>query len=161
MKMFILALLVIMGCSIQNQKQHRNKPMDEFDKILAVMKTKDVEELYSQFGKPNKTTEAPNDKKIKILSYELNEDHSSIEAYLDQAKRTITHLTLFYWKDFDNYTALKGRFKNYKWIETKLADNPKSDAPTDLYLVKIPEIKMEFQYDNLAPQRKVMWIYFD
>lgn len=81
--------------------------------------------------------------------------------YLNKETNNLTHLTFFYWKDFDNYTALKERFKSYKWIESKLQDNPKSDILTDSYIVKIPEINMEFQYDNSAPKRKVMWIYFD
>ncbi len=32
---------------------------------------------------------------------------------------------------------------------------------TDRYLVKVPDIGMKFEYDNLAPKRKVMWIYFE
>ena len=57
--------------------------------------------------------------------------------------------------------ALKKRFKDYRWIESKLPDDSKTDVATDLYLVKIPEIGIEFQYDNYVPKRKVMWIYFN
>lgn len=130
---------------------------DKFNKIVDVMKTKSPEDLYQHFGKPDEISIESENPDIQILKYKT----SLIDAYLDKQTHKLTHLTLFYWKEVDNYTSLKERFKNYKWIETQIPNNVKSDVLTDLYLVKIPEINMEFQYDNNAPKRKVMWIYFD
>lgn len=130
---------------------------DIFDQIISVMREKSLDDLTKTFGTPDEIVEPSKDFEFKIFRYNSN----SIDAYVDIKKNKISHLTLFYFEDVDNYTALKKRFKNYKWIESKLADDPKSDVVTDLYLVKIPEIRMEFQYDNYVPKRKVMWIYFD
>lgn len=160
MKTFMIMLFFIAGCSIPQTKQNENAK-DEFDKILAVMKTKEIESLYQQFGRPDKISTASAVRNTEVISYVANKDHSSLDAYIDNTTRKITHITIFYWKDFDNYSALKKRFADYKWIETKLEDNKKSDALTDTYLVQVPEAHMEFQYDSYAPMRKVMWVYFD
>ncbi|HXH32405.1 MAG TPA: hypothetical protein VNJ01_16510 [Bacteriovoracaceae bacterium] len=130
---------------------------DEFDKIIAIMKTKSPADLRKYFGEPNEKSNEKGKSEVQILRY----IEPLIDAYLNIKENKLSHLTFFYWKDLDNYSALKTRFKNFKWIETKLHDNLKSDVLTDLYLVKVPEINMEFQYDNNAPKRKVMWILFE
>lgn len=160
MKLFVIIIFFIVGCSSQQTKQDEGLK-DEFDKILLVMKTKEIESLYLQFGRSDKVSISSEEKKTEVISYVANKDHSSIDAYVDSTTRKITHITIFYWKNFDNYSALKNRFKDYTWMETKLEDNKKGDVLTDNYLVMVPEARMEFQYDNYAPMRKIMWVYFD
>lgn len=155
MKFLYICLFFFVACSLNSPLSQQQ---DDFDKIIAIMKTKSTAKLFRYYGKPDEVSESEQNKNIQILRYK----DSMINAYVDKSKDDkISHLTLFYFKDFDNYTALKKRFKDYKWVETKLQDNPKSDVLTDLYLVKIPELNMEFQFDNNSPKRKVMWIYFD
>lgn len=154
MRIFLIFFFLTISCS---QMTSSNLINDEFSKIIVVMKSKSPQDLYQHFGNPNEVLIDPENSNIQILKYK----NPLIDAYLNKEKNKLSHITLFYWRDFDNYTALKERFKNYEWIEAKLPDNPKSDALTDLYIVKIPEISMEFQYDNYAPKRKVMWIFFD
>lgn len=130
---------------------------DVFDKIISVMKDKSPSSLYQYFGSPLVINEDPEDSNIQILRYK----ELLIDAYLLKKENKLSHLTLFYWKDFDNYTALKKRFGSYTWIEKKVPRNPKSDVFSDIYYVSIPELNMNFEYDNNAPKRKVMWIYFE
>ena len=120
-------------------------------------KEKSLEDLSEAFGKPDEIVEPSQDFEFKIFRY----NSTRIDAYVDIKRNKISHLTLFYFEDVDNYIALKKRFKDYRWIESKLSDDSKTDVATDLYLVKIPEIGIEFQYDNYVPKRKVMWIYFN
>lgn len=155
MRFLNLCLLLFISCSLND---FHSSPRDNFDKIIAIMKTKTTEDLFRFYGDPDEISEDQLDKRTRILRYK----NSRIDVYLEKShKNKISHLTIFFFEDFDNYTYLRKRFKNYKWIETKLTDNSKSDVVTDLYLVKLPEIGMEFQYDNHAPKRKVMWIYFE
>lgn len=154
MRIFLIFLFLAISCS---QMTSSNLNNDEFSKIIVVMKSKSPIDLYQYFGKPNEILNDAEDSNIQILKY----NNPLIDAYLNKEKNKLSHMTLFYWRDFDNYTALKERFKNYEWVEAKLPDNPKSDVLTDLYIVKIPAINMEFQYDNYAPKRKVMWIFFE
>jgi hypothetical protein len=113
--------------------------------------------LSEAFGKPDEIVEPSQDFEFKIFRY----NSTRIDAYIDIKRNKISHLTIFYFEDIDNYIALKKRFKDYQWIESKLPDDSKTDVVTDLYLVKIPEIRMEFQYDNYVPKRKVMWLHFN
>jgi len=154
MKALLISLFLIGSCAQINSSKQTD---DEFEKIIIIMKSKSSQELYQYFGKPSEVASDSKNSNVSILKYK----NPLINVYLNKETNNLTHLTFFYWKDFDNYTALKERFKNYKWIESKLQDNSKSDVLTDSYIVKIPEINMEFQYDNNAPKRKVMWIYFD
>lgn len=154
MKALLVSLFLIGSCAQMNSAKQAG---DEFEKIIIVMKSKSSQELYQYFGKPSEVAIDSKNSNVSILKYK----NPLINVYLNKETNSLTHLTFFYWKDFDNYTALKERFKNYKWIESKVQDNPKSDVLTDSYIVKIPEINMEFQYDNNAPKRKIMWIYFD
>lgn len=154
MKALLISLFLISSCAQINSSKQAG---GEFEKIITVMKSKSSQELYQVFGKPSEVASDSNNTNVSILKYKS----PLINVYLNKGTNKLTHLTYFYWKNFDNYTALKERFKNHKWIETKLQDNSKSDVLTDLYIVKIPEINMEFQYDNYAPKRKIMWIYFD
>ena len=155
MRFLYICLLLFVACSLTSPDSNS---LDNFDKIIAIMKTKSTEELFRYYGNPDEISEPEQDKDVRILRYK----NARIDAYVQKSnKNIISHLTIFFFEDFDNYTYLKKRFKNYKWIEAKLPDNPKSDVATDLYLVKLPEIRMEFQYDNHASKRKVMWIYFE
>lgn len=155
MRFLYILLLFLAACS---SKVPRVQPQDDFDKIICVMKTKTTAELMRYYGEPDEISESEQDNSVQILRYK----DSRIDAYIEKSdKKKISHLTIFFFEDYDNYAYLKKRFKDYKWIESKLSDDSKSDVATDLYLVKIPEIRMEFQYDNFAPKRKVMWIYFD
>ena len=122
------------------------------------MKTRTTADLVRYYGKPDEISGPEQDKNLQIFRYK----DSRIDAYVDKSnKDKISHLTFFFFEDFDNYIYLKKRFKNYKWIEEKLPDDKSSHVMTDRYLVKVPEVKMQFEYDNHAPKRKVMWIYFD
>jgi hypothetical protein len=155
MRSLYLCMLLFVACSLNGP--HSNS-LDNFDKIIAIMKTKSTEELIRYYGKPNEISETDQDKDVRILRYK----DSRIDAYVEESnKNKISHLTIFFFEDFDNYTYLKKRFKDYKWIEEKLPNSTSGHVMSDRYLVKIPEIKMQFEYDNLAPKRKVMWIYFD
>ncbi len=155
MRFLHILLLLLAACSL---KVPRVQQQDDFDKIINVMKSKTTAELMRYFGEPDEISESEQDKSVQI--YRFND--SRIDAYIEKHdKEKISHLTVFFFEDYDNYAYLKKRFKDYKWIESKLSDDSKSDVATDLYLVKIPEIRMEFEYDNFAPKRKVMWIYFD
>lgn len=106
MKILMLFIFLFLGCSMQSNNQE-SISRDEFDKILMVMKTKDVKSLYSHFGEPDEVKESQSMKHTDILSYKRKDDRSSIEAYIDRAENKITQITVFYWKDFDNYIALK------------------------------------------------------
>jgi hypothetical protein len=155
MRFLNIFFFLFVACSVN---EPHPKQQDDFDKIMVIMKTKSTKALIQFYGEPDEITESDQAKNVQIFRYK----DSRIDAYVDTAERKkISHLTIFFFNDYDNYTFLKKRFKDYKWIDSKLTDDPKSDVATDLHLVKIPEIKMEFQYDNLAPKRKVMWIYFE
>ena len=155
MRPLYLCLLLFAACSLSVPQ---SSSLDNFDKIIAIMKTKATAELIRHYGEPDEISEPEQDNNIRVFRYK----DSRIDAYIEKSnKKKISHLTIFFFEDFDNYAYLKKRFKNYKWIEKKLPDNPRSDVATDLYLVKLPEIGMEFQYDLHAPKRKVMWINFE
>jgi hypothetical protein len=155
MRLIYICFFLLIACSI---KGPLSPSQDDFDKIIAIMKTKSTTDLFRYYGKPDEVSESKRNENIQILSYK----DSRIDAYVDKFKKDrISHLTIFYFEDFDNYAALKKRFKDYKWTEEKLPNEKSGHVLTDLYLVKVPEINMEFQYDNYAPKRKVMWIYFD
>ncbi|HXH75737.1 MAG TPA: hypothetical protein VNJ08_12260 [Bacteriovoracaceae bacterium] len=155
MRFLYLCLLLFGACSLNGS--HSN-PKDNFDKIMAIMKTKSTAELIRYYGQPDEISEPEQDKNVLIFRYK----DSRIDAYVDKLnKNKVSHLTIFFFEDFDNYTYLKKRFKNYKWIEEKLTDDKSGHVMTDRYLVKVPELGMQFEYDNDAPKRKVMWIYFD
>ena len=153
---FLIFFLFILGCS--NNSAYPNKQMDEFDRIISVMKTRNVDDLQKLFGPPD--DHKNDDKNIEVFSYKETKGHSTITAYINKNDQKISRIWVFFWKDFDNYIYLKKRFKDYQWIEKKLPDS-KGDVLTDSYLVTVPELKMSFEYDNYAPKRKVMWIYFD
>ena len=154
MKLIPVLLVLVLSCSFT---QPGVSPKDDFDKILEIMQKKSVAELSKHFGPPDEIRGLEQGSSFKILTYKK----SRIDAYLKTSNETqLSHLTLFFFEDFDNYTFLKKRFKDYTWVEKKIPD-PVGDVATDLYLVSIPEIKMKFEYDNLAPKRKVMWIYFE
>ncbi len=154
MRLSYLGLLFLVACSFN--AHHSAK--DNFDKIIATMKTKSRADLIRYFGKPDETFEPEQSKSFKILRYK----DSRIDAYVEKSNdNTISHLTIFFFEDFDNYSYLKKRFKNYKWVEEKLPDDKSGHVMTDRYLVKVPELRMQFEYDNYVPKRKVMWIYFE
>lgn len=122
------------------------------------MKTKSTEDLIRHYGKPTEISEPEQDINIQILRYK----DSRIDAYVEKSnKNKISYLTIFFFEDFDNYAYLKKRFKDYKWVEEKLPDDKSGHVMTDRHLVKVPEIGMQFEYDNYVPNRKVMWIYFE
>ena len=150
MKILYIFLFLIISCS---QTKPKAPTEDVFDSIMAVMESRSLEDLYTHFGHPDEVME---ESTPRVLKYQT----PLIDVYLNE-KSQISHVTLFYWKDFDNYAALKSRFNKYTWIETKLADNSSGDVLTDLRLVRVPKINMEFQYDNYSPKRKVMWILFE
>ncbi len=152
----LIFFLFILGCS--HNSAYPNKQMDEFDRIISVMKTRNVDDLQKLFGPPDDHKE--DEKNIEEFSYKESAGHSTFTAYINKDDQKISRIWVFFWKDFDNYIYLKKRFKDYQWIENKLPDS-KVDVLTDSYLVTVPELKMSFEYDNYAPKRKVMWIYFD
>ena len=155
MRSLYILFFLFVSCALKGPLETKQ---DDFDKIISVMKTKSTVELVKHYGNPDEISESEKDKDIQIYRYK----NSRIDAYVDKLDRKkISHITIFFFEDFDNYAYLKKRFKDYKWLENKLQDNPKTDVATDLYIVKVPEIRMEFQYDNYAPKRKIMWIYFD
>lgn len=154
MKLIHVFFLLIFSCSFGHPVA---SPKDDFDKIIEIMKTKSVSDLTKFYGKPDEIKVPEQDTSFKILIYKK----SRIDAYIKTSnEKKLSHLTLFFFEDFDNYTFLKKRFRDYKWVEKKISD-PVGDVATDLYLVTIPEIRMKFEYDNYAPKRKVMWIYFE
>ncbi len=155
MRIFCILILLLTSCS-QITSSSNNKH-DVFDRIITVMRTKSLNDLNKTFGKPDEIVEPTPDFKFRILRY----TSTRIDAYIDISKNKISHLTLFYFEDFDNYTALKKRFNDYTWIEEKLPDDKSGHVMTDRYFVKVPKIRMQFEYDNHAPKRKVMWIYFE
>jgi hypothetical protein len=155
MRYLYLLLLFLAACSL---KSPHSKSIDNFDKIITIMKSKTTKELFRFYGKPDETSEIEHNKNVQILRYK----DPRIDAYVEKSdKNKISHLTIFFFEDFDNYTYLKNRFQNYKWVEEKISDDKSSHVMTDKYLVKVPEIKMQFEYDNFAPKRKVMWVYFE
>jgi hypothetical protein len=155
MKLLILYLLLITGCA--HEQSHSNT-QDQFDKIIKVIKSKSKSDLISVFGEPNEISESKNNKNLNILKYK----DERIDVYLDKSPGDkISHITLFYFKDYDNYAALKKRFEKYQWVEEKIPQNKTTHVSVEKYLVKIPEIGMQFEYDNNSPKRKVMWIYFE
>lgn len=155
MKFLHICFFLFAACA---QIPSQSDNLDELDKILLVMKSKTTADLVKFFGAPDEVSIPDQNKNMQILRYKL----PKIDAYIDaDNKNKISHLTIFFFKDFDNYTYLKKRFKNYKWLEEKLPNDNTSDVATDKYLAKVPEIGMQFEYDNQAPKRKVMWIYFD
>ena len=154
MKHLYIFFLILFSCSL---KPTMDQSKDDFSKILEVMKTRSVSDLKTFFGEPDETRNQDLDQSYRILEYK----RQRIDAYVKTSdEHKISHMTLFFFEDFDNYAFLKKRFANYKWIEKKLSD-PVGDVATELYEVSIPEIGVKFEYDNLAPKRKVMWIYFE
>src|SRR5690606_2218074 len=155
MRLLHLCFFLFAACA---QIQSDSDQLDDIDKVLLVMKTKTTTELVKLFGEPDKISLSDDNKKMKIYRYKK----PRVDAYVYEKNRNkISHLTIFFFKDFDNYTYLKKRFEKYKWLEKKLPDNKSGDVVSDKYLVEIPEIGMQFEYDNHTPKRKVMWIYFD
>jgi hypothetical protein len=55
---------------------------------------------------------------------------------------------------------LEKRFKNYKWIETELPARTHLDYAEEIHKVEIPELGINFKYDNQDPLRRPMWIFF-
>lgn len=154
MRLSYLGILLLVACSLNDH----HSATDNFDKIIATMKTKSTADLIRYFGEPDEISEPEQAKGFQILRY----DDSRIDAYVEKTNRDkISHLTIFFFEDFDNYSYLKKRFKKYKWIEEKLPDDKTGHVMTDRFLVKVPELRMQFEYDNYVPKRKVMWIYFD
>ncbi len=85
MRSLYLCLLLFVACSL---KGPRSNPQDNFDKILAIMKTKSTEELIRYYGKPNEISEPEQDKSIQILRYK----DSRIDAYVEKSnKKKISH----------------------------------------------------------------------
>jgi hypothetical protein len=131
---------------------------DDFDKIIEIMKTKSVTALKNQYGTPDEIKVPEQDLAFKIWTYK----NERIDAYIKSSdEKRISHMTLFFFENFDNYSYLKKRFKNFSWIETKLPDDKSGHVMTDRYQVRVPEINMTFEYDQLSPKRKVMWINFE
>lgn len=155
---FLIFFLFILGCSSSNSYQ--SKQVDEFDRIISIMKTRNADDLLEVFGPPDKRESSKDDKNIEEFSYKETLNHSTITAYFNKKDQKITRIWVFFWKDFDNYMYLKNRFKNYQWIEKALPES-KGDVLTDSYSVSVPELRMTFEYDNYTPKRKVMWIFFD
>ncbi len=154
MKHLYVFFLILFSCTLKPQV---DQATDDFSKILEVMKTRSISDLTKFFGEPDDRRDLKLDQSYRILEYKKQR----LDAYVKISdENKISHITLFFFEDFDNYAYLKKRFKNYKWVETKLSD-PLGDVATDLHQVRIPEIGMKFEYDNLAPKRKVMWIYFE
>lgn len=153
MKYIFLILLALASCSSTKLKHG-----DEFDNIIAIMKSRSPDSLDLYFDNEKKTEKIElNHRKI---SYPLTHKHSLIDVFVDLKTNKITRIAVFFWKDFDNYIYLKKRFGNYEWIEEEIKENT-GDALSDLYKVKIPALSMNFTYDNNASQRKVMWIIFE
>ena len=73
------------------------------------MAPKSINDLNKTFGKPDEIVEPTPASKYRILRY----TSTRIDAYINISNNKISHLTLFYFEDFDNYTALKKRFKKY------------------------------------------------
>lgn len=155
MRLLYICFCLFVACA--QTSSHFDK-LDDLDKVILIMKNKTTADLVKFFGAPDEVSIPDQDKKMKILRYKK----PKIDAYVDENDRNrISHLTIFFFKDFDNYTYLKKRFEKYKWLEKKSPDNKSGDVATDKYFVEVPEIGMQFEYDNHVPKRKVMWIYFD
>lgn len=154
MRFLYISLVLIMSCS---QIKPLSKEGDIFEKIISLMKEKNPTRLNNLFGPPDETIEKDTYSEFKILRYKFKK----IDVYVDKKTNLISHLTLFYYEDLDNYMALKRRFRNYNWVEEKVSTQTGEHSLTDKYLVKISEIGLRFEYDNYAPKRKVMWIYFE
>lgn len=155
MKYAFLILLVLVSCTSTKIKHG-----DEFDNIIAIMKTRSPENLSLYYENEEKTEKV--EMNYRKISYPLTEKHSSTDVFVDLKTNKITRIAVFFWKDFDNYIYLKKRFENYEWIEEEVKVTGKTgDVLVDLYKVKVPSLNMNFTYDNYAPQRKVMWIFFE
>lgn len=155
MKLAYFLFLFLAACS---SKPSFRTYQDDFDKIIEIVKTKSVANLVKHYGNPDEIKVPEQDTAYRMWVYKK----SRIDAYVNNSDaERISHLTIFFFEDFDNYVYLKKRFSNFEWVEEKLPDDTSGHVMTDRYLVKVPEIGMKFEYDNHAPKRKVMWIYFE
>ncbi len=153
MKIYLVILFAfLISCST---KEKNLIQLDEFDKILKIMKTKKTQSIYELLGKPTKIRQDDRDPGIEIWEFD-----KSIEIHLTKIDKKVRFASMFFFRDFDNYTYLKKRFNNYVWIEKKLKDHV-GDVATDMYSVEVPDLKIYFEYDNYSPKRKVMWIGFE
>lgn len=141
------------SCSTLKLKQG-----DEFDNIITIMKSRSPDSLSLYFENEKKTEKV--EMNYRKISYPLTDKHSLIDVFVDLKTNKITRIAVFFWKDFDNYIYLKNRFEKYKWIEEEV-EVKAGDVLSELYKVKVPALGMNFTYDNYAPQRKVMWIFFE
>jgi hypothetical protein len=151
---FCIFILIFSCTSIPSKKG------DEFDVVIEAMKTRSIDTLDLYWGDDKKTEQIVLEKGFKQINYPLTNKHSSIDVFIDLKTNRITRIAVFFWKDFDNYTYLKKRFEKYEWVEKELKNKP-GDVLQEEYRVKISDLGMTFTYDNYAPKRKVMWIFFD
>ncbi len=151
----LIILLLLISCSTTKEK--RNK--DIFDKLLHVQKSHQVETLDSVFGKPTKIT--INRNKEKVYEYRKNNENVRFDVFVTNDEKKVEAIMLYFWKkEFDNYTFLKDRFKDYKWVEVELPF-VKTDVENEPRKVTIPDLGITFEYDNQDPLRRPLHIFFE
>lgn len=145
----ILSLLMV-NCSAPAKKESKK---DIFEELLS-LKGKTRKELISILGNPQESKIDKNQEETLTFKKDY-----TFDIFLD-SKNIVQSASLWFWqKGFDNYLFLKKRFKGYKWEEKELPPI-QSDYVNEPYEVKIPELGIEFEYDNQDPQRRPMNIFF-
>lgn len=150
MKILFLILIVIsFGCT--SHSSNDNTSEDIFDKIIWVQKKATRDELIKTFGQPLEI------KPENDASYEYV--YKDFSTSINKFSGKVLGTSMPYWVDFDAYAFLRKRFKSYKWIETEIPSTA-ADVEEDKYKVELPDLGINFEYDNQDPLRRPMWIFF-
>jgi hypothetical protein len=158
-KLFLLIFIVLFA-SCTFSKVNKGKDLDIFEKIFLVRKTRDLKELEAYFGKPTEIKPSHGDSSFDDYYFQKTDDHPSMNVFVNRSTKKIKNFSVTFWGDFDAYPFLKNRFKDYKWIETELPARTDLDYAEEIHKVEIPELGINFEYDNQDPLRRPMWIFF-
>lgn len=155
MKFILIILFALVGCKTSPPFQKKG---DEFDKIFSLKKNNDPKGLIQTLGEPERV-DTSDSKSDQYYFYKI-QNQMPIKVFVDKQDQKITTIALAYLVKFDAYAYLKKRFKDYKWIETKLPPRTHLDYVEEIHKVDIPELGVTFEYDNQDPLRRPMWIFF-
>lgn len=151
-------ILLIAGCTFSKTKYEKN--IDVFDKILLVKKSRDLTDLETYFGKPQTIELSSGDAAFDDYYFQKTKEHPSLNVFVNRNTKKIYSISLNYGVNFDAYSQLKKRFKDYKWIETELPIRTDLDYAEEIHRVEIPELGITFEYDNQDPLRRPQSIFF-
>jgi hypothetical protein len=150
MKFIAVAILtLIISCA------HHEEKRDTIDKLIAVHKSDEIQELKMMFGEPDEIKSDPRIPTETTWFYR----RLNFECGISTKTNKIVGTALYFSGDFDHYAYLNKRFGKYEWNEIKQPPI-QADYANDPRKVEIPELGIVFHYDNQDPQRHVTEIFF-